>query len=883
MLRSIIVRTVDFCTRRAWPVFLLAVLLTGASSIYAVRHFGINTDISHLISSAVPWRQREIAFDKAFPHRQNMILVVVQTPTPELTKRAADALAQRISERTDQFRSVRQPEGAFFEQNAFLFASTEDVGRTMGQLTEIRPLLGMLTDDPSLRGVMKVVSFGAGGARAGRMKLDDMTRPMTMLADTLDNVLNEKFASFSWCVLLSGKAETRELRRFIEVDPILDFGALEPGGSATNAIRQAAAELKLASDFGARVRLTGPVPLADEEFATLEEGALLNAVLTILAVLCILWLALRSARIIIAVFISLAVGLAITAALGLMMVGAFNMISVAFFVLFVGLGVDFGIQFSVRYRSERHEKDDLSEALRSAAAKAGLPLTLAATAVAAAFLSFLPTDYRGLSELGQIAGVGMIVAFITSITVLPALLKILNPPGEPAPVGYAALAPVDRFMERYRIPIVFMTGAVTLIGAPLLLQLRFDFNPVNLRSPKVESVATFLELRKDPDAGVNAIEIIAPSLTEATAIAGRVAPLPEVSRTMTLQNFVPEGQTEKLAQIRDAAKALEPVLNPTRVSTRPSDEENVGALNAAADSLMQTAGEEKGPGAIAAKRLAGLLSQLAKSSPELRARAERALIDPLMTALDDLRGVLRAQPITLQNLPKDLVRDWMTPDGRARLEVVPKGDPNDNEVMRGFARAVLAVEPSATGAPVSLQEAGRTVVNAFLQAGFWALLSITILLWIALRRFGDVLLTLVPLLLAGVVTLELCVLIGMPLNFANIIALPLLLGVGVAFKIYYIMAWRAGRTNLLQSSLTRAIIFSSLTTATAFGSLWFSSHPGTSSMGKLLALALVCTMAAAVLFQPALMGPPRDKEKLAKEERGKAEAAQAKAGEDRPS
>jgi len=120
-----------------------------------------------------------------------------------------------------------------------------------------------------------------------------------------------------------------------------------------------------------------------------------------------------------------------------------------------------------------------------------------------------------------------------------------------------------------------------------------------------------------------------------------------------------------------------------------------------------------------------------------------------------------------------------------------------------------------------------------------------------------VLLTIVPLLLAGVVTLELCVVIGMPLNFANIIALPLLLGIGVAFKIY-IMAWRAGQTGLLQSSLTRAVFYSALTTATAFGSLWLSSHPGTSSMGKLLVLSLLTTLAAAVLFQPVLMGKPRE-------------------------
>ena len=188
----------------------------------------------------------------------------------------------------------------------------------------------------------------------------------------------------------------------------------------------------------------------------------------------------------------------------------------------------------------------------------------------------------------------------------------------------------------------------------------------------------------------------------------------------------------------------------------------------------------------------------------------------------------------------------------------PKGDPNDNETLRQFARAVLAVEPSASGGPIAILETGHTIIRAFVEAGIYALISIALLLWIVLRRFTDVLLTIIPLLLAGVVTLELCVAIGLKLNFANIIALPLLLGVGVAFKIYYITAWRAGQTGLLQSSLTRAVIFSAMTTATAFGSLWLSSHPGMSSMGQLLALSLACTLAAAVLFQPVLMGPPRE-------------------------
>jgi hopanoid biosynthesis associated RND transporter like protein HpnN len=326
-----------------------------------------------------------------------------------------------------------------------------------------------------------------------------------------------------------------------------------------------------------------------------------------------------------------------------------------------------------------------------------------------------------------------------------------------------------------------------------------------------------------------------------------------------VENFIPTDQPPKLAALAQLGTTIGAALRPDPSKKPPTDADNVAALKGAVDGLRQSAGAQTGPGAIAAKRLADDLAKLAAGDEALRARAQAAMVDTLKVALDELRGYLQAQPVSLETLPPEIARAWVTEDGRWKVEILPKGDPTDNDTLRHFARAVQQVEPNAIGGPVSILESGRTVVRAFLEAGLWALVSITVLLWIVLRRFGDVLLTLVPLLLAGVVTLELMVLLGMKLNFANIIALPLLLGVGVAFKIYYITAWRAGQTDLLQSSLTRAVMYSALTTATAFGSLWLSSHPGTSSMGKLMALALVTTMAAAVLFQPVLMGPPREK------------------------
>lgn len=860
MLTRIIVSIVRFCTRQAWLVLALGLILAAFSLTYAVRNFAINTDVATLIEPNIDWRQREIAFEKAFPGRNEMILAVVEAPTPELARQAGVALEKKLIPQTNQFIWVKRPGGgAFFDTNGLLFMPTAEVAKQTGQLVSAAPMFDILVDDPSIRGLTGVLEFGLAGAQRGRYSRDAMEKPLNLVADAVEKVLAKQPANFSWRELSSTEPLTDSDRRFLlTIRPVLDFNAIEPGGAATDAIRKAAKELDLAGQYSARVRLTGPVPIANEEFGTVKEGAWREGLLTVVSVLVILWLALKSPKIIIAVFATLAIGLAVTTAVALMLVGAFNLISIAFFVLFVGLGVDFGIQYSVRYRAERHDNGGLEEALVNAGQYSAVPLTLAAVATACGFLSFLPTDYKGVSELGKIAGAGMVIAFIGAITVLPALLKLLNPPGEAEPLGYKFLAPVDDFLERHRYAVVGSTIGISLLGLPLLYFLHFDFNPMNLRSPKVESIATFLDLRRDPNTGTNAVEIIAPSAQAAREIEARVAKLPEVERAISIETFIPDDQQAKLGIIRKAAAGLDSVLKNGPQGTPPSDAENVSALKGSANSLRKIAGDDKGPGATAARRLAVALDKLAQSDKPTRDKAEAAFIAPMGVAFEQVRNLFKAQPVTAKTLPADLVSDWSLPDGRTRVEVQPKGDPNDNETLRKFAAAVLKVEPTAIGGPISILKSGDTIVKAFIHAGLWALLSISILLWIVLKRIGDVLLTLVPLILAGVLTLEICVLIGLPMNFANIIALPVLLGIGVAFKIYYVTAWRAGQTNLLQSPLTRAIFFSAMTTATAFGSLWLSSHPGTSSMGKLLALSLVTTLAAAVLFQPALMGKPRE-------------------------
>ena len=204
----------------------------------------------------------------------------------------------------------------------------------------------------------------------------------------------------------------------------------------------------------------------------------------------------------------------------------------------------------------------------------------------------------------------------------------------------------------------------------------------------------------------------------------------------------------------------------------------------------------------------------------------------------------------------ELLRDWISADGQALVSISPKGDSNNDAVLTRFIDAVTKIAPDATGTPFGIRQGGRTVVEAFIEAGVLSFIAITVLLFLVLRRVRDVAITMAPIILTGLLTLGSCVVIGQPLNFANIIALPLLFGIGVAFHIYFVMSWRAGGSHLLTSSLARGVFFSALATATGFGSLWASSHPGTASMGKLLMISLVWTLVSALLFQPALMGPP---------------------------
>ena len=859
---------VDCCRRHAWRVLLAALALSLLGGWFVSGHLGVNTDTSQLLSPDLAWQKQGAAFDAAFPSSTSLTTVVLDGASSDAVEDATAALARVLAEKTDIIKSVRRPDsGPFFNRYGLMFLDKDELAALSDQIAEAQPLMGPLDADPSLRGLFGVLGQALTGLEEGESSGDKLSGPMTVFAHTIDSVTAGKPEAVSWGKLMTGKPpRPEELRHFILVQAKLDFNALEPGAAASAAIRQAAADLGLAAK-GVRVRLTGEVPLEDEEFASVSEGAGAATAITLVVVIGILLWALRAPRLILAILVTLIVGLVTTAAFAAAAVGTLNMISIAFAVLFIGIGVDFGIQFSMRYRAELHEvtggaaPDDRAvanqEALKRTARAISGPLGLAALATAVGFYSFLPTDYKGVSELGLIAGTGMFVALIANLTVLPALLTLLPARGKPEAAGFAWGASVDGWLQRHARPVLALALLLGVAAAASVPLVRFDADPLDLKDPSKESVTTVKELTADPLASPYSIEILTPNLQAAQALADQLSALPEVRQALTLASFVPEDQQPKLDILDQTKFLLGPILSHAVALPLPSDDEERAALRNYAEHLRSFLAGAHG-------------AALGNSAPTLQAAIGRFLAAPgggdvrgLRQALlggfegrvDMLRAAMTAEKLTPETMPPEIRDDWIAVDGRARVSVFPKGDMKDEHQMAAFVAAVRTLAPEATGAPVSILESGKTVSTAFSTASVLALVAITLLLAIVLRRVRDVVLVVVPLVLAGFYALGTCVAIGLAFNYANVIAVPLLMGIGVAFDIYFVMVWRGGTgpVALLRTSTARAVVFSAATTGTAFGSLALSHHAGTASMGLLLLMSLMYVLLCTLIVQPALM------------------------------
>ncbi|MGE5516794.1 MAG: MMPL family transporter [Bacteroidota bacterium] len=824
-------RLVIWCWRHGAVVAAVVGALVLAAGWAAATRLGLDSDESHMLSPELPYRRAELRFDAAFPHTRDLLVAVLDADTPEQAEAAADGLVARLAG-NPRFLAVERPAAeVFFRDHALLFLPEAELESLADRLIRAQPLLGGLAADPSARGLLGVLSLMAEGVRRGAVEAAALEPVVDKVAAAARSLATGTSASLSLrdMVMPGGGTDTR---RLVLARPRLERASLVAGEAAASELRQAARGLP------ARLRLTGPVALSDDNFRTVAHGVAPTLALSLALVSALLLLAVGSMRVAGAILITLAAGLVLTAGFAALAVGVVNPLSVAFVVLFLGLAVDFCIQFALRFRDAHFRLGDAERAMAVCAAKAPRPLLVVALAMALGFLAFVPTDYLGVSQLGLIAGAGMVAGIGLTLTLLPALLGLMPPPPAKAPPGFAILAPVEARLRRHAGAVLLAAVAVAVVLALPAARVPVDFDPLRLQDPRAESVAALRDLAADTATSPYVVQALTASPAAAEMLARQLDGRRDIAFALTLSSFVPAGQDEKLAVIEDLGRLLGPSLHPPETAPPPDLAQVASALSATAAAWEQ---------AGFPRQADSLREVVARGRVAAFARAVDGGVAPL---LEQLRGLLAVGRVTEDDLPPALVRDWVGSGGEGRVEIHPAVAPADHAALAAFVDSVRSLDAALSGMPVAIVDSGRAVLHAFAQAGLTALAAAVALLAWVLRRPSHVVLVLAPLALGAAATLAAMTVLGGAVNFANIVAFPLLLGIGVACNVYFVLGWREG-TAMLASATARAVLFSALTTGVSFGALALSPHRGTASLGLVLMVGLALMVGVSLLLLPA--------------------------------
>lgn len=863
---------VDRARRHAAVAVGASIALAALSLLYVAESLGVNGDTSEMIAADVPFKRHLADFREAFPHSDDQIFVMVEGPTPELARGAAERLASRLKSQPHRFEHVQLAGGGpFFDRHGLLYLEPEELYDLADHLAEAQPYLAELARDTSLRRLFTLLAEGARAASEGESTLFDLAPVFDRMREVVEAQSAGRHRPLSWQeVLLGGDAGDGETR-VLQVQPVRDPDLLQPAAPALDALHGTIARMGSERD-GVRIRVTGDPALESEEIAVVRGEAAQAGLISLVLVAVLLALALRSGRLVLATILTLIVGLLLTAAFATAAIGYLNPISVAFAVLFIGLGVDFGLHLCIRYRELRSLGTEHGEALRETARGVGGSLALCAVTTAIGFYAFVPTSFHGVAELGLIAGTGMLISLACSLTLLPALLSLspvrvdARAPRAPGRVGSALLSvPV-----RHGRAVCTAAVLIGLASLALIPKVRFDSNPLHLRVQSSEAVQTFNDLLEREKGRPWAVNVLAEDRSSADALAARLRALPAVERTVTLSDYVPEQQERKLSILQDIALFLGPIGALVEESgPRPGFEQQVASLRrfeAAVGELLSAGGDPELLGS--ARRLRDAVARFREnlsSTPTGRARVaelERALLASLPEQLRRLELSLHTGRVELEDLPDDVVQSSIGRDGRYRVQVFPREDLDEEAEMARFVDSVLATAPDAAGGAISVLQSGRAVVDAFQQALALALVVIAVLLLVLWRRFFDAGLVLGPLLLAATLTAAASVLLHIPFNFADVIVLPLLLGIGVDSGIHLVHRFRVAAPdhgNLLRTSTARAVFFSSVTTMASFGTLGLSAHPGMASLGRLLAVGVALTLLCNLIVLPSMLAPRRSR------------------------
>ncbi|MCZ6803612.1 MAG: MMPL family transporter [Proteobacteria bacterium] len=847
-----IISWVQFVERYRLAIIIGFIALTIFSIFYIKDNLGMSTSTSDMLSEELPWRQLDLEYEKQFPQFLDNILVVIESDTPDQANDVAINLYSALKADPKLISDLYFPNLLpYFRQSAFLFLDQDELLDLADQLAAIQPFLGTLLADKNLRGLFTMLSD------ALQFKEDGEEIDLKPLLLEINRALENEQYNVSWQRLMSTDKENQSIyREFIVLQTLESDEELLPGEHVVAHIRATIDSLGLNNGATVRVRLTGGTVLSYEELKSVSEANIQAIVISFFLVAIILLIGLGSSWLVLASLITLVFGLIATTAFAAVTVGELNLISVAFAVLYIGLGIDFTIHLTLRYREQALISGNNNNALQLAISHIFRSLILCAITTAIGFYSFIPTDYQGVAELGWIAGSGMFISILFTFTLLPALLSLRPYQSVNKNIhstNNKIFSCLINLPYKYAKQILIFT-IILLIG--LLTQINrisFDINTLNLQDPENESVQTYRDLIKDSDSSPWSSILLKEGRAETEMAIKKLEQLDLIDKIVWYEDLLPKEQEEKLTII-DEMNLFMGVLSIDETTAPINNSDRLDVINKL-KSQLDTYSVPELDNEI--KVLNSNLTALLNKHPgnEELMTLERQLLFNLDGRINSLNEALNAEPVELENIPAEVHERWVS-HGHYKIEIFPKEDLNDNAAMERFVRQLQAYDNTVIGSPVINIEAGDAVITAFKTAFTYALVAIALLLLILVKQKRDAAIILVSVLVGSVFTFGFMLLFNIPLNFANIIGLPLLLGIGVDSGIHIADRFRqeqGSNKNIFTTSSTRGVIVSSLTTICSIGNLAFSSHTGTASMGLLLTVGLASMMISTMMILPAFL------------------------------
>jgi hopanoid biosynthesis associated RND transporter like protein HpnN len=880
---------VRLACRRPRLTLVLGALLAAISVFYALTTLTFATSTRALLPRDAPYIQRYVEYDREFGELDDLAIVVEAPSLAEATLYAGRLVRELKEARVPLARVAYRIDPKQFEGRALLYLSLDRLTEIRERIFDYQEFMETFAARPTLDQLVEGVATQIANAFLGGfldLGLSEQSKGSLDLRFVRDFVAQistrlDRPAPYQspWGALFSVGGDSAGAGYFLSDDQRLLFILAEPeseAGSFTSnrraieGVRGAVARLK--REFpDIQVGVTGKPALSNDEmtaaFEDSERGTYLAFGLT-LGLLLLAFLRVGKPLIVVAV---LAITLCWSIGAATLVVGHLSLFSVMFISIVIGIGIDYGVYLLFRYEEELFLGRNLREAIEITAARAGPGVLLSAATAAATFYVLCLTDFRGVQELGFISGTAILLSWLGMITVFPAALVLVDRRHADRPRGTMPRAIalemihvplVDRIASHPRT-VIAVAAVLTAASALAFGWVGFDYNLLNLQAHGTESVEWEKKILATSGRSGFAALSTASTLDELRRKQEAFRRLPTVSEVDSALLLIPDQQPEKQKVIADFA----PIVAPVRVS-RPL-RIDVDRLITALDTLKRRfdvasseapEGDAKRDLTRVAQDIGRLVIKLRQSDPETSAAAltllQRQVYRDFVTSFQRLQGNLNPRTVGLTDVPPEIKRKFISDGGRFLLQIHPAVNIWDRDGASRFVADLRRVDPEVTGTPIITYEAIRLMERAYKQGTLYAIILVSGLTYLMLRRVRETLLALLPLTLGLTWTIGLMYVFDLKLNLGNVFGLPLIIGAAAEYGVVIVARFVEGREHggaLVARSTLMGVLVSGLTTITGFGTLMMADHRGIYGLGLLLTLGSVTSLIAALVVLPVLL------------------------------